>query len=68
MDGVKNLGKQQGRTRPAEPVKAKTSRAHSRIFQCHDADAEQGGQARKQEERSTFLSSMFPSRSSQAPL
>lgn len=31
-----------GWTRPMEQMKAKTSRARSWIFQCHDADAEQG--------------------------
>lgn len=31
-----------GWTRPMEQMKAKTSRACSWIFQCHDADAEQG--------------------------
>lgn len=31
-----------GWTRPTEQMKAKTSRARSWIFQCHDVDAEQG--------------------------
>lgn len=31
-----------GWTRPMEQMKAKTSRARSWIFQCHDVDAEQG--------------------------
>lgn len=38
-----------GWTRPMEQMKAKTSRARSLIFQCHDVDAEQGGQALTQE-------------------
>ena len=31
-----------GWTRPTKRMKAKTSRARSWIFQCHDVDAEQG--------------------------
>lgn len=31
-----------GQTQPTEERKAKTSSARSWIFQCHDADAEQG--------------------------
>lgn len=38
-----------GWTWPMEQMKAKTSRARSWIFQCHDVDAEQGRQALKQE-------------------